>query len=59
MYQIHYLNKISQQGTALWTEDFALNDDMNAADGVLVRSANMHDMDLPQNCWPLPGRVRV
>lgn len=49
MYQIHYLNKISQQGTALWTEDFALNDDMNAADGVLVRSANMHDMELPKN----------
>ena len=49
MYQIHYLNKISQQGTALWTEDFALNDDMNAADGVLVRSGNMHDMELPQN----------
>lgn len=49
MYQIHYLNKISQQGTALWTEDFALNDDMNASDGVLVRSANMHDMELPQN----------
>ncbi len=49
MYQIHYLNKISQQGTALWTEDFALNDDINAADGVLVRSANMHDMEMPQN----------
>lgn len=49
MYQIHYLNKISQQGTALWTEDFALNDDINAADGVLVRSANMHDMGLPKN----------
>lgn len=49
MYQIHYLNKISQQGTALWAEDFALNDDMNAADGVLVRSANMHDMELPRN----------
>ena len=49
MYQIHYLNKISQQGTALWTEDFALNDDINVADGVLVRSANMHDMELPQN----------
>lgn len=49
MYQIHYLNKISPQGTALWTEDFALNDDINAADGVLVRSANMHDMELPRN----------
>ena len=49
MYQIHYLNKISQQGTALWTEDFALNDDMNAADGVLVRSANMHQLPLPDD----------
>ncbi|HBK03816.1 MAG TPA: 3-phosphoglycerate dehydrogenase [Clostridiales bacterium] len=49
MYQIHYLNKISQQGTTLWTEDFALNDDLNQADGVLVRSASMHDMELPRN----------
>ena len=28
MFQIHYLNKISQQGTALWTEDgwFTVNE---------------------------------
>ena len=32
MFQIHYLNKISQQGTALWTEDFALTDDVEKAD---------------------------
>ena len=49
MFQIHYLNKISQQGTALWTEDFALTDDVEKADGIVLRSANMHDMELPEN----------
>ena len=49
MFQIHYLNKISQQGTALWTEDFALTDDIETADGIVLRSANMHDMELPGN----------
>ena len=49
MFQIHYLNKISQQGTALWTEDFTLTDDVEKADGIVLRSANMHDMVLPEN----------
>ena len=49
MFQIHYLNKISQQGTALWTEDFALTNDVEKADGIVLRSANMHDMVLPEN----------
>ena len=49
MFQIHYLNNISQQGTALWTEDFALTGDMAQADGIVLRSANMHDMELPEN----------
>ena len=49
MFQIHYLNKISQQGTALWTEDFALTDSMDTADGIVLRSANMHEMELPEN----------
>ena len=46
MFQIHYLNKISQQGTALWTEDFALTDSMDTADGIVLRSANMHEMEI-------------
>ena len=49
MYNIHYLNKISSQGTALWTEDYRLTDDLDQADGILVRRANMHDMVLPDN----------
>ena len=49
MFQIHYLNNISQQGTALWKENFALTGDIQQADGIVLRSANMHDMDLPEN----------
>ena len=49
MKYIHYLNKISPKGTALWTDDYAVADDLAAADALLVRSANMHEMHLPEN----------
>ena len=49
MYHIHYLNKISEQGTALWTEDYETTGEAENADAILVRSANMHDMPLPEN----------
>ena len=49
MYNIHYLNKISPKGTQLWTEDYQQTDHLNEAEGILVRSASMHDMVLPQN----------
>ena len=49
MYNIHYLNKISDKGTALWTEDYALATPLENADGILVRSASMHDMEMPKN----------
>ena len=48
MYHIHYLNKISPKGTELWGEDYTLTDDVAQAEGILVRSAAMHDMELPQ-----------
>ena len=49
MYNVHYLNKISPKGTALWTDAYQTADDIAAADAVLVRSASMHDMELPDN----------
>ena len=49
MYNIHYLNKISPKGTELWTEDYTQVDNVADAQGILVRSANMHDMNLPEN----------
>ena len=44
MYNIH-----SPKGTELWTENYQTTDDVTAAQGILVRSASMHDMDLPEN----------
>ena len=49
MYNIHCLNKISLKGMELWTENYTNVDDVQTADGILVRSANMHDMALPEN----------
>ncbi len=49
MYNIHYLNKISPKGTALWTGDYRRVDDAADAAGILVRSANMHEMELPES----------
>lgn len=48
MNKIHCLNAISQHGTALLNDNYALTDNMAEANGVLVRSAAMHDMDLPE-----------
>jgi len=49
MYKVHYLNKISSKGTELWTEDYQPTDNLEEAEGILVRSASMHDMAMPEN----------
>ena len=49
MYQIHYLNKISPKGTALWTEKYETTQSMDDAQAVLVRSAAMHEMSFPKD----------
>lgn len=48
MYQIHYLNSISPKGTALWTEDYQTTDTLAGADAVMVRSAAMYSLALPE-----------
>ena len=49
MYHIHQLNAISKKGTELLTQDYALTDKLEDSDAVLVRSANMHELTLPEN----------
>ncbi len=49
MYNIHYLNKISPKGTEQWTDQYQLVDNAADADAILVRSASMHDTELPEN----------
>lgn len=48
MYQVHYLNPISPKGTALWTDNYKIEMPYSDADAVLVRSAAMHDLELPE-----------
>jgi len=45
MYQVHYLNKISPKGTALWTDEYKTTDAPENAEAILVRSAAMHEME--------------
>ena len=49
MYKINCLNPISAIGLDKLTDKYVLTDSVNDADGVLVRSASMHDMELPEN----------
>ena len=49
MYPIHYLNSISPKGTALFTDQYAQTDNADEAQGILVRSAAMHDMAFSKN----------
>lgn len=49
MKKIFCLNAISKFGTDMLTEDYQLVDEMKDADGVLVRSAAMHEMEFPES----------
>ena len=49
MYKIKCLNPISSLGMDLFSDAYEVTDDYNAADAVLVRSASMHEMELPEN----------
>ena len=49
MYKVHCLNNISAEGLAVFTDDYKLTDDIAQADAVLVRSADMHEMALPES----------
>ena len=49
MFQYKCLNPISQTGLGLFGEEYKQTEDLNNADAVLVRSAKMHDMELPEN----------
>ena len=47
MYQYHCLNPISEIGLSRFSENYQKTDSVENAEGVLVRSASMHEMDLP------------
>ncbi|MCI8660922.1 MAG: phosphoglycerate dehydrogenase [Lachnospiraceae bacterium] len=44
MKKIHCLNAISQYGLGFLTEDYSVTDNIQEAEGILVRSASLHEM---------------
>lgn len=49
MYTVHTLNKISSKGLDKLGENYQVVDTMENADAILVRSAKMHDLSLPDS----------
>ncbi len=48
MFQYHCLNPIADVGLNKFTANYKKTEEIGEADGVLVRSASMHDMELPE-----------
>ncbi|MDE6208336.1 MAG: phosphoglycerate dehydrogenase [Lachnospiraceae bacterium] len=49
MIKVNCLNPIAEVGINLLPENFSVTDDFTQADAVLVRSAAMHELDLPES----------
>lgn len=49
MYKYHCLNPIAKVGLDHFDKNYVKCDDLKDAEGVLVRSASMHEMDLPDS----------
>ena len=49
MYQIHCMNNIAKVGTDRLGAGYELVDELAGADGILVRSANLHEVALPES----------
>ena len=49
MYNIQTLNKISKAGLSRLGDNYKASDNAENPDAVLVRSASMHDMELPES----------
>lgn len=59
MRKIHCINAISKYGTDQFTEDYELTDEVNEAEGILVRSAPFMKCSFPTPCWRLPAQEPV
>ena len=47
MAKINCLNPIAKCGTDLFDASYEMTDNLNEADAVLVRSASMHELEVP------------
>ena len=53
MFKIATLNKISPVGLALLGKDYSITEDLNEANGILVRSQDMQEMEFSKNLYAI------
>ena len=49
MYKIKTYNKISKSGLEIFDDKYTIGDEVNNADGAIVRSAALHDVEFPES----------
>ena len=49
MYKIKLYNNIAQKGLDRFNDRFLVGDDLQEEDAIIVRSANLHDLDYADN----------
>jgi len=49
MFQYHCLNPIAEKGLKLFGDNYKKSETVDQCDAILVRSAKMHDMELPES----------
>ena len=49
MFKYHCLNPIAQIGLEKFDKNYVKTEDVKEADGILVRSASMHEMEMPES----------
>ena len=60
MYNIKLLNKISPVGVGQFDDQYLVGEDVEKEDGVLVRSASMHEYELNDNLKAIaPSQKKV
>ena len=59
MPRIHCLNNISKKGTDQLPAGYELVDDLAQADGVLVRSAQLHETEFPPSLLAIARALRA
>ena len=59
MFQYQCLNPISKVGLDGFTNDYTKTEEIEKADAILVRSASMHEMKLPEKPVSTTFRYRI
>ena len=59
MFRIKTMNKIAQVGLNQFPADYQVGDSVEGEEGILVRSAKLHDYPFPDTLWGIARRYNT